>query len=109
MDRAAHPCPWPECRALTTHLRGCPKHRPATKTVERGYDHEWRVFAAHYLRLHPDCAKCGRRADRIDHRIAIRAGGARLDPRNCQSLCGSCHVKKTKQENSDHAELNRWR
>lgn len=109
MDAAPHPCPWPECQTLTTDRRGCPEHRPATKTVERGYDAEWRIFAARYLRTHPQCARCGRPARLVDHKVPVRAGGARLDPRNCQSLCSPCHGKKTKLENADRAELTRWR
>lgn len=34
----------------------------------------------------------------VDHIIEIKDGGAKLDPANVWTLCGSCHVKKTNRE-----------
>ena len=40
---------------------------------------------------------CGRTNTRLyaDHIIELKDGGAPLDLRNGQALCGSCHVRKT--------------
>lgn len=43
------------------------------------------------------CQNCGRTGVRMfaDHIVEVRDGGAKLDPRNGQCLCGSCHSAKT--------------
>ena len=47
------------------------------------------------------CCICGA-AGRLeaDHRVPLWRGGAALDPKNIQTLCRSCHRKKTGAENS---------
>jgi hypothetical protein len=59
---------------------------------------EWRDLVI--TRAGNACEKCGRRGVRLfaDHIKEIRDGGARLDPVNGQSLCGSCHTLKTGAE-----------
>jgi len=39
--------------------------------------------------------RCTNRASHVDHKVPIARGGAGLDPRNLQSLCASCHSRKT--------------
>jgi 5-methylcytosine-specific restriction endonuclease McrA len=56
----------------------------------------WRRFRERFLRLHPWCAMCGQPADVVDHIIRREAGGADLDPLNCQAACYSCHNRKTR-------------
>lgn len=43
---------------------------------------------------------CSRRERRMfaDHIVEVKDGGAALDPRNGQCLCGSCHTRKTAAE-----------
>ena len=61
------------------------------------------------------CVACGRAARlECDHVRPLNRGGARLDPRNLQSLCRTCHVAKTADENSgttpaQRAEQDKWR
>jgi len=88
-----------------------PQHRPphARLTVPkaevpresahaRGYDRTWQNLRLMVLRRSPLCLKCGQGASQVDHITPIRKGGARLDPQNLQSLCHSCHSKKTATE-----------
>lgn len=45
------------------------------------------------------CVTCGsRRRLEVDHKVGLRDGGAPYDLANLQTLCGSCHAKKTRIE-----------
>lgn len=47
------------------------------------------------------CAECGRAGRlEVDHKLRIRDGGPELDRRNLQPLCRSCHIAKTRAENT---------
>lgn len=80
-----------------------PYHEPAGRrgsASSRGYDQTWRKVRASYLLRHPLCVVCGRagrtvEAAEVDHIVPIANGGARLDERNLQALCHSCHSRKT--------------
>ena len=59
---------------------------------------EWRGLMARLLKERGRvCQHCGRTECRIfgDHRIELKDGGAALDPRNIELLCGKCHGIKT--------------
>ena len=109
MQKAARPCSWPGCPELVIGKGDCRRHRRPSASGE-GYDVEWREFRAWYLPRHPRCRRCGATATVVDHKIPLRAGGARLDPRNAQSLCAPCHARKTVAENPEGKDLARpWR
>lgn len=58
------------------------------------------------------CIKCGSKTRlEVDHKIALREGGAAFDLENLQTLCGSCHAKKTRIEifGETDPEKERWR
>jgi len=62
------------------------------------YDSEWRSLRVLQLDLYPACAVCGRDAVHVDHIKSVKtAPQLRLEPSNLQSLCHSCHSKKTAQ------------
>lgn len=92
MDRAPRPCPYPECGELTLKAH-CPAHAQDGRAGPYGGD--WRTIRARWLALHPWCALCGAKADEVDHRKMISAGGPRLARTNFRSLCGPCHRKIT--------------
>lgn len=61
---------------------------------------EWRKTRAAYLRKHPWCQTClligiKARAQEVDHRTAIRAGGAPFAESNLCGLCKRHHSQKT--------------
>ena len=67
----------------------------------RGYNAEWRRARKAFLQLHPLCVECMKRgvltpATVVDH-IMPHRGDQRLfwDESNWQSLCATCHNKKT--------------
>lgn len=69
----------------------------------RGYDADWRRVRDNFLAEHPLCAVCLANgmtvaASDVDHVLAIRKGGERLNPANLQSLCAGCHSRKTARE-----------
>jgi len=108
-----HPCATVGCAALVEHGRArCPQHERQRQqddrhvrgsATDRGYDHAWQAVRAAYARAHPWCEPCLARGYRVpvqivDHRIPLTQGGARLDPRNLESQCRSCHTRKTWHE-----------
>ncbi len=63
----------------------------------------WRRTRDAFLREHPLCHACEGRgrfvpAVVVDHVTPLKAGGARFDVSNLQSLCASCHNRKTARE-----------
>jgi 5-methylcytosine-specific restriction protein A len=69
-------------------------------SAERGYDYRWQRLREAHLASEPLCRMClqaGRitPAVLVDHIVPINDGGAVLDDDNLQSLCRSCHDKKT--------------
>jgi 5-methylcytosine-specific restriction protein A len=88
----------------------CDRHRRAEQReidarrgtrTSRGYDNRWARARAGFLRAHPLCVQCeadGRvtAATVVDH-IRPHKGNQALfwDQSNWQSLCASCHSRKT--------------
>ena len=59
---------------------------------------QWINFRSLFLTTYPICVACNAAATHVDHIRSIAMGGEMLDPRNCQSLCHSCHSKKTVEQ-----------
>jgi 5-methylcytosine-specific restriction protein A len=109
------PCSHPHCGKLTREGK-CPAHRGDTDRARgsaraRGYTDEWAATARAWLERFPWCGQrrdgklygvhsaCVQRGLRVrarvvDHIRSLREGGALLDPRNLQSLCNACNVRK---------------
>ncbi len=109
------PCAYPGCPELT-HERYCEKHK---RVVDKQYNRHgrdrdtqtfyespaWRRLRRIKLQAQPLCEECLRenktvKATMVDHIVPIKQGGAALDLSNLQSLCGSCHSKKSIKEGS---------
>lgn len=107
------PCAHPGCCAVTRET-WCPKHKPQRKDRRSAESADWQrwyklpIFAK---RLRPqqllrepfcrECAKFGLRipATDVDHIVPHRGDWALFtDPENLQSLCHSCHSRKTARE-----------
>ncbi|WP_442861897.1 HNH endonuclease [Burkholderia sp. WTPI3] len=117
---APTPCRFPGCAAVLTTPGFCATHRGWTHRdygrARRAFDAElgfykslaWQQCRAAYLRSHPLCLQCSSRgltvaARVVDHIVPIKDGGARLDWVNLQSLCTSCHNRKTATETAQRA------
>jgi 5-methylcytosine-specific restriction endonuclease McrA len=112
----APPRPCPRCRQLVasgTRCRRCAhvRDRERGSAEVRGYGADWSAYSRAWLRRFPYCglradgqfhvehSQCAAQGVRVratvtDHIVPIRAGGARLDPTNHQSLCARCNVTK---------------
>jgi 5-methylcytosine-specific restriction enzyme A len=94
------------CSRCRTLVRGkcltCEQKRKAhvdanrLSPAARGYDLPWIKLRSKHLKANPTCVKCGNKGSHVDHVVAHRGNDAlRLDPSNLQTLCASCHSKKT--------------
>lgn len=113
------PCAHIGCSELTRSIY-CSRHQPKD-TQRRSSDaaawHRWYSLPIFRDRLRPEqllrepfCRECAKRGERVratdvDHVIPHR-GVWRLfaDPGNLQSLCHSCHSRKTAAEMREQAE-----
>lgn len=96
-----HPCP--DCTTLTT-TRRCPdcttKHRRLTHNPHRSaiyHSKRWHSLRRQLLADHPYCP-CGALATQVDHIHPLRDDGDPYDQANLQTLCASCHSRKTASE-----------
>ena len=60
----------------------------------------WRAVRATHLRSEPLCRACSSKgltviANIVDHIMPIKQGGEKYDSSNLQSLCTSCHNRKS--------------
>lgn len=106
-------CPLHGLWNKTTEQTKCPKCKTANaKEYDKKYrnkEHDkfyhsaaWKRVRKLQLDKEPFCVECGKTANTVDHKKAIKDGGAKLDIGNLQSMCGSCHnIKEAK-------EGNRW-
>lgn len=97
------------CPGRATHGSYCAKHKPQDwraqdrkrgTAAQRGYDSRWAKVSKLWKLAHPLCEECGRRgtigpAQEVDHIIPLKAGGAKYNPVNLQSLCRAHHREKT--------------
>lgn len=85
--------PWKAKTMPSPHAGGRrPDLRPSARA--RGYDSAWARIRAEHLRLQPTCCSCGRPGAHVDH-IQPRAQGGSDEHANLQTLCASCHSRKT--------------
>lgn len=114
------PCRHPGCPALAREGY-CPQHKPskAPRRVSAEY-HGWYSLPvwtedlrpAQLLR-EPWCRACAKRGVRtratvVDHVTPHRGDWALfIDPANHQSLCKSCHDRKTAKEMAEERRKNR--
>jgi len=81
-------------------------HRQRDRTAQSFYESTaWRRVRRIKLSDSPLCEECKRggtlvAATVVDHIMPIRQGGAKLEMDNLQSLCQSCHSRKSALEGS---------
>lgn len=76
--------------------------RQRGSAAQRGYDRRWQKLRLMHLQSHPLCVEClaagaVTQANEVDHILPKRQGGDDSDT-NLQSLCKSCHTRKTNRE-----------
>jgi 5-methylcytosine-specific restriction enzyme A len=97
--RPLSPCTMPGCPRRATQRGRCAYHareveRARGSAAERGYDREWRLVRAAFLRHHPECVVCGRPAEHVHHVRRVRDGGTHHDS-NLVALCAHHHNRET--------------
>ena len=67
-----------------------------------GYTYKWSKYSSQYRRENPECVLCGHEADCVDHIVPVTGPEDTLFwvEDNHQSLCTSCHSKKTATESN---------
>ncbi len=90
----------PKCK--TTRNKNYDKKERNQESNKFYHSTEWKKVRAVVLNSNPFCVGCGQVADTVDHKVAIKDGGSKLDLNNLQSMCRSCHNKK------ENKEGNRW-
>lgn len=114
---AKRPCTWSGCPALVSGAGGrCEKHpytadqhrrqaeRNRGTAHERGYTSAWQKARAAFLAKHPLCAECERNsvvaaASVVDHIVPHKGDKVLFwDRSNWQSMCKTCHDRKTATE-----------
>lgn len=104
MPTLSRACQHPRCPAPAERLSVfCSVHKPRPddmrpSAARRGYDRGWRRTSARFLREYPTCFVCGNPAKEVDHIKPLVEGGTNQFT-NLQSLCKSCHSKKTIRQN----------
>ena len=66
-------------------------------STARGYGYTWQKKRLAYLAENPVCVRCQGPANEVDHIVSKRRGGSD-DEENFQSLCKTCHSRKTARE-----------
>ena len=113
------PCRYPGCPKLTEG-RYCEQHqkqmhheyntRERDKEARNFYSSTpWRRLRQAKLEQQPLCEECQRNgritaATMVDHITPIKQGGAALNMANLQSLCWSCHSRKSVEEGSRYGK-----
>ena len=77
--------------------------RIRTETDKFYHTPAWRAVRARFLKLYPFCVECKRKGiiksgRVVDHITPIKQGGDKLNYSNLQTLCDSCHAKKSGKE-----------
>ena len=83
-----------------------PKVKPQNRQIDNSqfyHSKAWRMTRKFYIKANPLCEQCTRDGrttggQMVDHIRQITMGGDRLHQSNLQTLCNSCHAKKSASE-----------
>ena len=103
-----HACSHPRCSAIV-RTKYCDEHKHIQSDVlrdtrgttsEQGYGTTWQKVRKIHLFKNPLCEVCKQQgivkpANEVHHKNALRNGGTN-EVDNLQSLCKSCHSKRTR-------------
>jgi len=118
------PCRHPGCPELT-HDTFCDKHRREDNRIYNQYKRDvlsktfyktsqWLKVRKIKLQQSPICEECKKNGTIVvgkivDHIVPIKLGGEPYDMDNLQTLCWSCHSRKSIQEGSRFGVQTRQR
>ena len=83
-----------------------PQHMREVDNASFYNSKRWRALRNYFIQKNPLCAQCKRDgiirgAQMVDHVVPITMGGSPVDQKNLQSLCNSCHAKKSGRESAE--------
>lgn len=96
-------CRYPQCPVKLDKPGKCQEHQSLYEKERRGkepwrnYGNKWQQIRKEVLDANPRCIACGGEATEVDHIKRLKDGGNH-DKTNLQSMCKSCHSKKTYSE-----------
>lgn len=96
--------PQARCRICgKKHSGHCSNDVPARQSDGFYRSPIWRRIRANQLKQEPLCRECNKKGlltpgNEVDHIHPISRGGSMTDPDNLQTLCKSCHSRKTATE-----------
>ena len=109
------PCAYPGCPELVDGGY-CEKHKKLVTEQYNKYGRDdftknfyksptWKIVRKRHLEQQPFCVECLKKGKTnkaviVDHIVPIKDGGSRYDESNLQSLCWSCHSRKSVEEGS---------
>tara|TARA_R100000655_G_scaffold3450_1_gene12046 strand:+ start:192 stop:533 length:342 start_codon:yes stop_codon:yes gene_type:complete len=90
-------------------IKTMPKHTRQHDNSAFYHSKAWRMTRKFYIKDNPLCEMCKRKgettaAQMVDHITPISIGGmaVALNTKNLQSLCNSCHAKKSSYEGIEY-------
>lgn len=117
--KPAKPCRHPGCPELTREIF-CDKHRKEENKIYNQYKRDelsrtfyrtkqWQDIRRIKLNNSPFCEECMKNGKVVlgkivDHIVPIKQGGAPYDLSNLQTLCWSCHSRKSIEEGSRYGK-----
>lgn len=80
-----------------------PKSRSTDDMVKFYHSKRWKSLRNYYFSMNPLCEECERsgyiiEGREVDHIQPMRLGGSALSINNLQTLCKSCHARKSGRE-----------
>ena len=83
-----------------------PQHMREVDNASFYNSKRWRALRNYFIQKNPLCAQCKRDgiitgAQMVDHIKPITMGGSSVDKKNLQSLCNTCHAKKSGRESAE--------
>ena len=80
-----------------------PQHMREVDNASFYNSKRWRALRNYFIQQNPICAQCERDgitkgAQCVDHIKSLTMGGSMVSTKNLQSLCNSCHAKKSGRE-----------
>tara|TARA_R100000655_G_scaffold91646_1_gene132471 strand:- start:61 stop:393 length:333 start_codon:yes stop_codon:yes gene_type:complete len=83
-----------------------PKHMREVDNASFYNSKRWRALRNYFIQKNPICKICQSKgiiksAQCVDHIKPITIGGSQVDINNLQSLCNSCHAKKSSREGAE--------
>jgi 5-methylcytosine-specific restriction protein A len=100
-------CVEPGCPDFAEQRGRCERHskerakEARDRTIGRDFygTKRWRALRRRVLkRDRYTCQECRRFGNEVDHVVPVAQGGARWSEDNLQTLCKSCHSRKTARE-----------